>query len=553
MIIDVAKGPYYVKADGISDNAVALMKLRVAIAGKNKPHYTLLFPPGEVRYSNNRWLFGVESFEIVGNNTVFRSLYSGTDDAFQRPFFVGELLQNNALTYIGTKTYITADKFLPVQAGNSEITLSTLINTYKSGDRILLYYGNYADSGYPPPATAEWHEVERVTGNILTLKRSLEKSYLVGVWDNPVISGGGCGVPRLINLDRIENVYCKYAKFTGITFGNSTGGGMGNVIFPAERLEMVRCAGEGYFWPSENRTAVFEDMDVNEVEFDKLVKTVICNRVTFKGSPNGGGSIDRIIINDCQAGESMRFNSREVEIKNTHIRGNKSPDPWISSLGDYPARNPVRRLTIDSLTCSSGPDFRANCHINPAPYNSMVISRRGEDLITQDFSLVKTMEPDTTVLFNETGTNGGLVRGISYDGTYYVIKGTWNEPQNGETWLWSYISSIIDLGGHRVLDDKFLWGGESIRWKGNKSNNLVKTMCLNQDDFKGNRLIDIYGHILSINSYVSKSANIEIQNADPFENLFKLGDTFIGYKWVKQLYLIGTGGRFDIVVNWKSF
>src|SRR5882724_467760 len=105
-IIDV-QAEYNILADGVTDNVAGLNAMRLALAGRNKPHYIMLFPPGEIRYSDNRWLFGIHSFEVLGNDTVFRSLYSGLDDAFQRPFFVGELLQNNVLDYTGTKQYVT--------------------------------------------------------------------------------------------------------------------------------------------------------------------------------------------------------------------------------------------------------------------------------------------------------------------------------------------------------------------------------------------------------------------------------------------------------------
>lgn len=546
MIIDATK---YRLKDGTYD----LMKMRTAMAIKNQPHYTINFPPGEIKYLNNRWLFGIRSFEIVGNDSILRSIYSGNDDAFQRPLFVGELFQNNVLAYTGEKKYVTADRIKPAKAGADIIELDTYDNHYYPGDRVLLYAGNYADSGYPPPASAEWHEIDAVFSpiNKIKLKRPLEKNYPGNVWDNPGISGGGCGLPRIINLDRSENPYCKYAKFTGITFGNATGGGKGNVIFPAERLEMVRCKGEGYFWPSENRIATFEDMDVNEVEFDKLVNTVICTRVTFKGSPNGGGSVDKIVINDCQAGESMRFDPRVLEIRNTHIRGNDDPDSWICSLADYPARNPIRRIIIDSLTFSSGDKSKADAHINVAPFNAMRVSvNSAGEISTKDFEHVKTIEPGTTIMFAEDGSNGGLVTNISHNGTWFLITGNWNRPEAGTIWRWSHVKEVTDLGGHRVLDGKQLWHNNSIRWKGNQSAGPIKTMNLNQDDFTGNRLIDIYGFLISVKIFGEPSKSIEIQNADPFGTI-PFG--FEGYKWVKQLYLIGTGGRFDIIVEWKPF
>lgn len=543
MIIDVQK-TYKIKPDGKTDNVAALMKMRGALAGSDD-HHILIFPGTEkkVLYSDNRWMYGLRSFELV--NACIRSSYTGSDEAMSRPLWVGEMFQNNVLGYTGTKIYATADKFKGVKAGSRVIQLITQLNNYLAGDRVMLYFDNYADSGYPPPAKAEWHEIESFLHNdIIILRRPIQADYIDTVWDNPIITGGGCGHPRILNLDRKENPYCKYAKFTSVDFGP------GNWAYAAQRVEMTRCKFEdGFFWPSENEIATFEDMDVDRSEFDKLVNTVVCKNVRFNKSANGGGSINSIVVDGCQSAESIRFDSRYIHIKNTHIRGNDDPDPWINSLADYPARNPVRRYTIEDLTFSSGPSSKSDAHIAIAPFNQMTIqvSSSGE-IVTKDFDIVKTIEPGTTILFSENGENGGLVTDVTHNGSMFLISGRWAWPQPGSKWLWCHVKEVIDLGGHRALDSKKIWHGNSIRWKGNRTSG-IHIMHLNQDDFTGNRLIDVYGYLISIRMF-GKGSNIEIQNAYPFGTIPL---DFTGYQWVKQLYLIGSGGRFDIIIEWKQY
>jgi hypothetical protein len=323
-------------------------------------------------------------------------------------------------------------------------------------------------------------------------------------------------------------------------------------------------------------------MDINEVEFDKLVNTVICNRVTFKGSPNGGGSIDKIVIKDCQAGESMRFDPRSLEIKNTHIRANVKPDAWIPALADYPARNPIRRITIDRLTFSSTNDSHAESHIGMAPFNSLVIgATSGKNILTSDFNNVKMMEAHTTVLFNENGLDGGLVTSITYQNGMFVIGGNWNAvPTAGAVWKWCHVREIIDMGGHRVLDNKHLWDGNSIRWKGNQNTDTIKQMHLDQNDFKwikggsGNITVDLYGYIEQIESFISKpygdiGAMINIESVNPYQQLYltntktKISQPSYNGSWIKQLALNTfsvTGEvtndvlpKFDILIRWRSF
>ena len=137
------------------------------------------------------------------------------------------------------------------------------------------------------------------------------------------------------------------------------------------------------------------------------------------------------------------------------------------------------------------------------------------------------------------------------------------------------MKEVIDLGGNRVLDNKKLWHGNSIRWKGNQSTSGVKEMHLTEKDFKwpGNILVDVYGYIESIDFYPSKrygdaSATLNIQDISG-QNLFETvltgmaANHLIIGRWVKQVYLNTfniTGGvtsellpKFEVVVRWRPY
>jgi hypothetical protein len=579
MIIDTWKSPYKIRTDGKTDNAAGLMKLRTALAAADE-HHMINFKSGLMLSSYNKWLVGVRSFEVIGCNTVFKSLYTGSDEAFHRPVFAGELFQNNVLDYNGTKLYQQADRFIQALPGASLIALITSHGDYAAGDRVLLYSGNYAPDGYPPPAAAEWRVVTHVEGNLLSLNMPLTKKYLESQWDNPIISAGGCGKPRVINLDRKENRYGDYARFEGITFANSISGADGNFTFPAMRLELRRCRIEGFFWPSEARTVVIEDTDINKTEFDKIVESVECNNVRFACSPNGGGSIGRIFLNNCEAASGIRFDPRHLEIRNTQVR--MAPDPsvnvdvWGTSLDTYPAKNPIRTAVIENLTFSSVPNAESDFHISKFPYCDMAIVEISEDegIPCNDFDIIKTMEAGTTTLFNRDGSNGGLVTDISHNGKTFIIKGTWRPPQVGEVWMWSYVKNVIDLGGHQILDGKMLYNWNSIRWKGNTSVFPVKEMHLNQDDFiwrKGqnsNIQISLFGYYLSAEFYLSRGAagmkmNIQAGSDTLFETNFAGREWCRSPRWVEEAYLntydiVGNVTpdllpRFNLIIKWREF
>jgi hypothetical protein len=588
MIISLERD-FGVEFDGVTDNADALRAVRHAML-KKKEHHIIYLSSGTMLSSENRWLFGIESFTLIGHNTVLRSITESKDEIFQRPIWVGELLQNNVLEYKGTKEYEIATKVVSTHAGEDHLIPLSKFKC-SPGDQLLLYAGNHDDNGYPPPADAEWLEVEKADGEVLWLNYPLQESFSSSVWDNPVISGGGCGQPRIVNLSRSQNTICKFAKFVNIVFGSAVRSNgepvykadSGNFVFPAMRLDMIRCKVEGYLWPSEAKTIYYEDVEANRTEFDKLVDMVICERVKFKGSPNGGGSIRKIIINNSYAGSGMRFDSRYLEVTNTHLRSNQDADAnvdqYVGSLSTYPAKNPMRQVLIENLTFSSGIS-QASSHIDQFALSKLIVDNVSDKrILISDFHIVKSMEEGTTVLFKEDGSNGGLITDISYREVdkMFVIEGDWNRvPSKGETWMWSYVKNVIDLGGHRILDGKRLYNENSIRWKGNKSSTNIKEMHLTQDDFKwpGNLTIDLYGFIDDIDFHLKspykENGYMNVESVSPYKEIFNVQlatgtqrGTMGKDDWCGQLTLNTfslTGGtskdqlpKFDLIIKWRPY
>jgi hypothetical protein len=171
-----------------------------------------------------------------------------------------------------------------------------------------------------------------------------------------------------------------------------------------------------------------------------------------------------------------------------------------------------------------------------------------------------------TLLNNENGTNGGIVTEIIPDGDNAKVYGTWNEPQPGEKWLFSHVKEVIDNGGHRNLNNKINYGPQSKRWQGNTSTGEVKEMHLTEADFTGtNPRIKMNCWIVGIEAVETVwGTNIEIANIgtfiptigkDNYESIYKKPEatTIKVPIWSKYIDLIGSGGRFEIVIKWRSY
>lgn len=175
------------------------------------------------------------------------------------------------------------------------------------------------------------------------------------------------------------------------------------------------------------------------------------------------------------------------------------------------------------------------------------------------------MEPGT-LINNENGTNGGIVTEIIPDGDSAKVYGTWNDPQPGEKWLFSHVKEVIDNGGHRNLNNKINYGPQSKRWQGNTSTGEIKEMHLTEADFTGtNPRIKMNCWIVGIEAIeTQRGMNIEIANIgkflpvegkDEYHSIYIAPLVVATYypAWSKYIDLIGTDGRFEIVVRWKSY
>lgn len=546
MLINTSASPYYITGDGIKDNGPEFIKLQKAMAKSNQ-HNVVYLPAGIILSSFTRWLFNVRSFKVIGNNTILRSLYSGTDEAQARAIFSGEMMQNNVLEYSGKKEYVLPDPIQTAKAGDKLITLNQP-GKYKVGERMLIRAGDLFAGGYPRACRSfDWVEAEDIKGNVVTLKMPLSENFFD--YDNP----------EVFSLDRTENPYCELAEFEGITLE-------GNFAYPARKLVLNNCKITGWLWISECEQVITNDVYADKIEADKLVKKWTANNLRSPSSPVNGGSIYEIVMNDCQTG-SIRLCPRYLTVNKPKIWANKvikdetkqEFDYAIPCIADAPARNPIRRLTIDQATFMSGSESQADKNLEFAPLEEIEIPPGIGNIVLTKKEQATKIEAGM-MLNNANGTNGGVVKSIRPDGSGDVyVFGSWATPIPGEKWLWSHVKEVIDYGGHHSLNDKIGYGPQSKRWQGNTSTGEIKEMHLTEQDFTGsNPRITMNCWIVSIEGVIgSPGTGIEIANiGEVYQSLYKTSSIVAEPArpvWSKYIDLIGKGGRFEIVVKWKSF
>lgn len=539
--------PYNIKGDGKTDNAAGFRKLQKDMAVSNQKEIVFL-PSGVVLSSFTYWTVGVERFKIIGNNTYLKSLYTGNDEAQKRGLFAGEMMQTNALTYKGTKEYVTPDAIEPAKAGDIFISLDN-VTKYRDGEMVFIGSGNLFSGGYPRAYRAfDWIDITFIDLSGIHLSKPLTQNFT----DEPVIFP-------------IDN-YCRHAEFEGIRFS-------GNFAYPAETLILRDCEIDEWLWISECRNVFTYNVRASKVEADKLVHSWKDYGLKTASAVTNGGSINNIEMTEAETG-SILLCPRNLKIIRPRIcadmvikdEDQKIYDYNLSCIADAPAHNPIRSYEIEGAILSNTSDNKATSNAEFAKHDEFWGLVDGNDIIVigqpgmSALEVVARMEENVTVINNEDGTNGGLITAIQKEAANnYRLKGNWKTPKTGELWVWSYIKNFIDHGNHITLNDRISFGDDSLRWQGNTSTTDIKTMVLTEKDFPGgNRRVRMNAEIIGITEYWrNKPSQIEIINVEPYESLFKTGQSAIYVnKWSKYLDLIGApgvGDRFTVKIEWRSY
>lgn len=572
-IIDVAKA-YGVVADGSTDNATALMQMRSDLAGNANLHYSIYFPVGTVLSSNNRWIYGLLNADIYGSKTIFRNIYSGSDEKFQRPLWGGDFFQTNVLAYTGGATFTTNYRFKTAAAGDSAIICRTIADAanFSAGDQVIIWGFEQAGTGYPPGSRYnEWHYVKSVntgTGQIV-FKESLLNDWDSTWWDvpNQITTGSNSGRPRITKLNRTDWTWPTYLGFHNLNFGAPTGGGTGSgsAAISADHVVYDDVTVEGNFWPGMVRL-----MDCNKLhcvgnpvnfigEADKMGGTLNINNSDFTIPMTNGTGFNRISISNSTFDESVGLCPRYLKIVNTTIRGNLYPSASTSPLTNAPASNPIREYEVENLTFTKTSSNTAPNAFQLPGYNTATIAAVIGDSIYFPFTSftatnanqVYTIEKGITYMAKNDGTKGGLVTNVTFDSAYnsgqgaFVVFGKWNvAPVASEVWKWNLVGNFIDNGRHKNLGNyEPLFSEPSVFKQGNTSRDNIKTAILTTKSFASagtDNQIDFYGSIIDIQCVVSKvyngtdaGATISINNAS-YSGFFSINTKVKGTRYLSE-------------------
>lgn len=465
--IDVAK-KYGIKADGTTDNLYELLRLNQDCEGADKPFYSFVFPPGEVLYSDNTWLQGIDSFEVIGKGTSFRCIANSPWDVAKQFLYNGGMLSLNPRR-LGHEGHPEGHRFKTIAAGSKTISLANKqdVDNYKAGDRI--YIAGYEEQmwGWPPnPRFFEWNSIQSVNrkeGSI-TIELPLRFRYNEDWKDAGGMFNDGqfFGKPRIYKI----NGYCRYARFAGGRFvknKNLTKEQTPSFIFISETLVCDDLFIDGYAWPSENRYARYTNCKFISAEPDKN-----CGVVEFIDCKFDGGLFAATGVDSLRLIRNTFGNYSPLSPRVLYAEGNKfkTKSRGVSSLYGFFEFTHTDKVYLKNNTFSSenAEDF---VHVNYSDENDFVVKDvAGSSLLLEDDNNPQSAfaRPMKNIGFgslikSKDGKASGIVKDIVHDEKNWIIQleNIKGKPLKGQTWTYRQTDKVYDLGGNKAIDGKKLW------------------------------------------------------------------------------------------------
>ncbi|MEK0085219.1 hypothetical protein [Benzoatithermus flavus] len=459
--MELRAAAFGLRSDAIADQSTALLRLRNAMTADRTRHYRVVFEPGDYRYTNNRWLFGVVSVTIEANGASFGCLSPSDAEQNARPLNVNSIFQDHGdrpwpdgLTY---HTGWPAARSLPAGSGIVPLQRPDDSRRCRVGAPVLVHSFDQQFGGFPPNLRRfEWRRVaavDRVAGTV-ALDAPLAFDHDAGLRDTVYDDGSGLafGRARLMLLDRPAYRYPERIEILDARFVRNPSQpqeAANGLCLAADTLILRRCSHDGMVWPSENRVALYEDCRFTDVEVDKL-----CGEVTFRGCSfarpvTGATGVMNLLLERCRIEGFVGVSPRRARIVGCAIH-TSADDPWGAIRCHYDTF-PVEMLEcIDNEIVTGGPLHFA---INGGRSHTLTVSASGEgnEILLDDTRAnregVISQLAEGALLRLETGTATGTLARIGWTGRQWLLCGDWPvRVAPGQVWSFSNVQAVRERG-----------------------------------------------------------------------------------------------------------
>ena len=446
--------------DDSTNNDTAFTALRDYMNLDKTKHYTVLFPPGIYRYTNNRWLFGVGAVTINAYGATLKNTNSSGTNRGERPIntlSIFETYGDNA--WPGDLSFETGELLETVAAGAT--TVNTVTNgdatTFTLGMRVLLYGYDQQWDSFPPNARFfEWNEVQTAgngtTGNVV-LKRQLRYAYK-STWKSTSYLGSPVGPALMVPLERSNFYYPRFVEINGATFArnpNATADADNLLQVSAEVWRMTDVTYLGKLAPAESRIAQFTRCVFLDVELDKLCQTVslVDCQTTDTGGIHAGTGVNDLLIERCRIDNgTIAVSPRRLVARDNIIKVPAATDfgafrqyasAWSSELWDL----------RDNEVIHDGALLHAVNNGVTATFTASGVSGNNILLTDNETNRNNTIRQLAigTLLWRTNTTKIGRITDIDFSGGNWVIAGTWGGTvATSDVWQYFNVQNVIEDG-----------------------------------------------------------------------------------------------------------
>ena len=424
---------------------------------------TLRFPAGgEVRYTNNRWLWGVGDVTIEGNGTAFCCTSDSPWDDDARPFNVKTPFHVFGGDVSRADEHRAGD---PYTVG--ELLSEAVLADYE-GQRVLIYGYDTQQGGFPP--NPRFFHFTRVVGGALEAPLLWEPDDR---WPDFEQFTGPIGRPRILSsLEREDYYHPRRIVLRNLRLLPNPNFDLAPSTLGADWLEM-------------------EDVEVNYVTFtickdvrlrrvrgatwepDKIIETLVMEDCDATAEFGGATGARVFRARNCRFAGDIRGSGPDMEFEGCTFAG-APVSKW--GIWRHIDDRPVARLLFRDCTFDASPSPGLRHAINPGPDNSQpellpmievleVLSRgdiavrsvgRWEAAPDKIWGDVAEGQP----LMDRAGVVKGHVLGL-YSAGRPVVQVEWLEPPVvGARYQFWLIFGRIDGGGNTVTGrDVPLWRG----------------------------------------------------------------------------------------------
>lgn len=552
-----AKTRFGVVGDDSTNNNTALLALRDYMNLDKTRHYEVFVPPGTYQYTNNRWLYGVGSVRITADGVTFKNVSASASNREAKPLNMPDIFETYGdQDWPGDLSFYPGYKFNTAAAGLLTVTLTTLADytNFSPGLRVLLHGFDQQWGGYPPNMRFfEWNEVVSVNSGtgFITLKYPLQWAYDQNWRDTTGYAGGAAfGKPRITPLVRSGYYYPRFIEFVGATFARNPNSGSNQdngLQHPAEVLKFTRCTYAGSTVPSGNRIVENTECTFNDGEPDKIVHKALYSKTKFiaAGYESGGTGCDYIKYEDCFFFKQyLALAPKQLElVRNTFV----APDGYSGSLiGNNFGKYPIRRLVLTDNKVIHDGALGSLVGTSRYSMNAMTGGSNNQIRIVDDATnrdgVIQNLAPGSIVQRSDAAF-GGVVTNITYNGTSFLLDGTWGGTiADNQTWYFWDIQEIEEKGTIYVGGVKRALSETRPKQIGpTRENGRIRTIRLEYPwNWPGTgEAHDIFGNIIAVRCAVTKAYSGPQGAGGVTINGNKIGGGSDGF--VNGLNLLSTG------------